>query len=359
MKIVIFGLSVSSSWGNGHAALWRALIRALIKLGHNVVFFERDVQYYAEHRDLLHLPVGGELVLYHDWEDAQPRARIELAEADVGMITSYCPDSEAANRLMQDIDGGLRCFYDLDTPVTLARVDAGDEIDYLSADGLASFDLTLSYTGGSALDALKTQLGARRTFPIYGSVDPDLHYPVSPRPEYSATMSYIGTYAPDRQRGLDRLLVAPANALKDCRFVVAGAQYPQTLSWASNITQLHHLPPPEHPAFYSSSALTLNITREAMAKRGWCPSGRLFEAAACGAPILSDWFDGLDDFFQPTEEILVARSTTDALQALMLDRPVLANIAKRARERVFDEHTSIRRAAEMISAFEETAAGAA
>ena len=356
MKIVIFGLSVSSSWGNGHAALWRGLIRALLAGGHHVTFFERDVPYYAANRDLHELPEGGHLVLYPDWAEALPAMRDALAGADVGMVTSYCPDGLAATQLVLDATLPVRCFYDLDTPVTLARLEAGEAVDYIGPDGLAPFDLVLSYTGGGALDALRTRLGARRVAPIYGSVDPALHRPAAARPEYAALLSYLGTYAPDRQAALEALFVEPARLLPGERFVIAGAQYPDGFPWTANTFFVRHLPPPEHPAFYSSSRLTLNVTREAMARMGWCPSGRLFEAAACGVPILSDEWAGLGDFFRPGSEILVAGSTAEALDALALAPDALGAIARRARERTLDEHTAERRAAEMVRAFEAATA---
>ena len=352
MKIVIFGLAVSSSWGNGHAALWRGLIGALLAAGHRVVFFERDVPYYREHRDLWALPDGGELVLYPDWPTALPHMRAALAGAEVGMVTSYCPDALAATQLLQDSKAALRCFYDLDTPVTLARLDAGEAVDYIGPDGLSGFDLVLSYTGGGALDALRNRLGARRVAPIYGSVDPALHRPAAPRPEYAALLSYLGTYAADRQAALERLFVEPARALPGQRFVIGGAQYPDRFPWTPNTFFVRHLPPPEHPAFYSSSRVTLNVTREAMARMGWCPSGRLFEAAACGVPILTDAWAGLDSFFEPGREILVAHSTEDALEALRMAPDDLTALAHRARERTLSEHSAARRATEMVTAFE-------
>ena len=352
MRIVIFGLAVSSSWGNGHAALWRGLIGALLAAGHRVVFFERDVPYYREHRDLWELPDGGELALYPEWPAALPHMRATLAEADVGVVTSYCPDALAATRLLQDSRAAVRCFYDLDTPVTLARLEAGEAVDYIGSDGLAAFDLVLSYTGGGALEALRSRLGARRVVPIYGSVDPALHRPAAPRPAYDALLSYLGTYAADRQAALERLFVAPARALPGQRFVIGGAQYPESFPWTTNTFFVRHLPPPEHPAFYSSSRVTLNVTRDAMARMGWCPSGRLFEAAACGVPILTDAWAGLDSFFEPGREILVAHSTDDALAALRTGPDELAAIARRARERTLSEHSAARRAAEMVAAFE-------
>ncbi|MBE7158276.1 MAG: glycosyltransferase, partial [Rhodospirillales bacterium] len=293
MNIVVFGLAVSSSWGNGHAALWRGLIRALHADGHHVTFFERDVPYYAEHRDLTQLPGGGKLILYRDWNEADALAA--LRQADVAMVTSYCPDAAAATRLVVEAAGGLRCFYDLDTPVTLTDLAAGRPVPHAGSDGYRNFDLVLSYTGGKAVDLLQTQLGARHVVPLYGWVDPELYQP-APAAADRADLSYLGTYAPDRQPVLDRLLIEPARRAPDRRFVIGGAMYPQDFPWTRNIWFRRHVPPPAHPAFYAASRMTLNVTRAAMADMGWCPSGRLFEAAACGVPILSDSWAGLDAF---------------------------------------------------------------
>jgi spore maturation protein CgeB len=352
MHIVIFGLSISSTWGNGHAALWRGLVRELLAAGHRVTFFERDQPFYAENRDLWSLPGGGRLELYQSWAEIQPLARAVLAEADVGLTTSYCSDGAAASALLQDSRIPLRCFYDMDTPVTLSRLAAGETVPYLAPGGLAGFDLVLSYTGGLALDELRTRLQARSVVPLYGCADPVQHHPGRPAPAYSGVLSYIGTYAADRQQALDTLMLEPARRRPADRFVIAGAQYPPDFPWSPNIFFVRHLPPAEHPAFYASSRLTLNVTRAAMARMGWCPSGRLFEAACCGTPLLTDGWDGLDAFFTPGAEIIVANTAEDTVAALDLDDQELRRIGARARERVLDEHSARRRARQMIAAFE-------
>ncbi len=352
MKLVVFGLSISSSWGNGHATLWRGLCRALGARGHRVVFFERDVPYYASHRDLAEMPGAGRLMLYPTWEAARGAARAETADADVAIVTSYCPDGVDATALVLDSAAKARVFYDLDTPITLERLRRGEQVPYLPSGGLGDFDLVLSYTGGAALDALTAQLGAKRVTPLYGSVDPSVHHPVRPRPQYAADLSYLGTYAEDRQQALAMLFVEPARRRPDRRFVIGGAQYPQEFPWAPNIWFVRHLPPAEHPAFYSSSRVTLNVTRAAMAEMGFCPSGRLFEAAACGAPVLSDSWAGLEQFFIPGEEILVAASADEATAALDLSDEELARIGRAARERALACHTAERRAEELEDALD-------
>ncbi len=354
MKLVIFGLTVSSSWGNGHATLWRGLIRSLARRGHEIRFFERDVPYYADHRDLDELP-DAHLHLYPEWDKAaRNMARRHLADADVAVVTSYCPDAIAASELAFESPVPLSVFYDLDTPVTLARLDSGQPVEYLGQRGLRDFDLVLSYTGGRALTELQTRLGARRTEPLYGHVDLEAHRPAAPVDRFLADLSYIGTYAADRQGTLDELFLEPARRLPARRFCLAGAMYPEDFPWTENIFFVRHLPPGEHPGFYCSSRLTLNVTRRAMADMGYCPSGRLFEAAACGVPVLSDWWEGLERFFTPDSEILVASSTEDTMAALARDDGELRRIATAARERTIEEHTSDRRAGELEQILSES-----
>src|SRR4051812_31377323 len=343
MRIIIFGLTISSSWGNGHATLWRGLCRALARRGHSIVFYEQDVPYYAMNRDFFAVP-GGELVLYGQWDDIATQARQHVAEADAAIVTSYCPHGIAATELVLEAPRAARIFYDLDTPVTLSRLRRGEAIGYIGAEGLAGFDLVLSYTGGGALEALRSELGAKRVAPLYGHVDPDVHRPVEPLARFASNLSYLGTYAADRQQQLEALFVEPAWQRKELRFLIGGAQYPQDFPWSDNIFFVRHLPPAEHPAFFSSSRLTLNVTRQAMAEMGWCPSGRLFEAAACGTAIVTDAWEGLESFFMPGEEVLVARETEDVLWALDLGADEIRRIASAGRERTLAEHTSDRRA---------------
>jgi spore maturation protein CgeB len=351
VKLVVFGLSVSSSWGNGHATLWRGLIKGLHRRGHRVIFFEHDTPYYARHRDLFDLP-GGKLVLYPDWDGVRRNAATQLADADAAIITSYCPDAALAADVVLSSPARVRCFYDLDTGVTLSRVRSGQTVDYIPAGGLADFDLVLSYTGGLALSELKTLLGARHVAPLYGSVDPDVHHPAPPEDRFRCDLSYLATYAADRQRELEDLFVEPARRRSDLKFIVGGPQYPADFPWTGNIFLVPHIPPEEHAAFYCSSRMTLSVTRRPMAEMGYCPSGRLFEAAACGAPIVSDEWDGLDYFFEPGREILVARTTGHVMDALAMSDEALGRIARAGRERALAAHTADRRALDLENILE-------
>ena len=354
MRFVVFGLTVSSSWGNGHATLWRGLAAALGRAGHALEFFERDEPWYRSHRDLVELP-GGALRLYDRFETARARAEAAADAADVAVVTSYCPDALAATEVALASRAGLKVFYDMDTVVTLARLRAGEPVEWIGRRGLRDFDLVLSFTGGRALALLRAAFGARRAAPLYGCVDPAVHRPAAAVAGFRGDVSWLGAFAPSRQAGLERLFLGPAARMPDRTFVLAGATYDGKLPWRQNVRHVRHLEPARHPAFLCSSPLTVNVTRAEMAEIGHCPSARLFEAAACGVPVLSDWFDGLDAFLEPGGEILVARSADDAAEAIALPREELAWIARRARDRVLAEHTAEARARQLVALCEAAA----
>lgn len=347
MHVVIFGLTISSSWGNGHATLWRSLVSAMLQRGHTVSFYEHSVPYYAQARDLDALPAGGRLVLYESFSAVRAEAERDLRRSDLALSTSYCPDGPAAAELILDHAAGLKAFYDLDTPVTLEGLERGEPVAYLPPQGLGDFDVVFSYTGGRALEELRSRLGARLAVPLYGSVDPERHFPVPPREDLRSTLSYLGTYAEDRQAKLLKLFIEPATRLPGEHFLIGGAQYPETFPWRNNIGFVWHVPPADHPAFFASSRATLNITRSAMASYGYCPSGRLFEAAACGVPLFSDDWEGLDTFFVPGEEIVRVESAEEVVRALTKPEDELRAIAQAARRRVLAEHTGAHRIAEL------------
>jgi spore maturation protein CgeB len=343
MKLVIFGLSISSSWGNGHATIMRGLCRSLRQRGHSIVFFERDVPYYAAYRDCPD-PSWARLYLYDDWAAIAPVAREHLCDADVAMATSYCPDGPAAAEEIFASKVPVRIFYDLDTPVTLDALEQGKKVAYIGPHGLRDFDLVLSFTGGKALVRLEELLGAQRALPLYGCVDPETHFPSSPLDDYRSDLSYLGTYSADRQEMVETLLLQTARRLPEKKFLIGGSLYPPDFPWAGNLYYINHIPPPRHPAFYCSSAFTLNVTRHAMAAMGYCPSGRLFEAAACATPIISDVWEGLEQFYMPGSEIILAKGTDDVVAALSLTEQERMAIARRARQRTMDEHTAHHRA---------------
>ena len=350
MKIVIFGLTLSSSWGNGHATPYRALIRALATAGHDVSFYEKDVEYYYWRRDFTAWP-HCRLVLYDEWEKVRASALADARSADVALVGSYCPDGARISDELLGLARPLRVFYDLDTPITLWNLARGD-LFYLRRDQVPAFDLYLSFTGGAVLRQLVRVWGARVVRPLYGCVDADEYQRVEPQARFTCDFSYMGTYAGDRQPAVEELFLAPAQALPERRFLLAGTMYPPQ-RWPENVHHIDHVRPAEHAAFYSSSRLTLNVTRALMAASGWCPSGRFFEAAACGAPIVTDEWPGLAEFFDPARELVVARTRDDVVRALRLPDAELATLAARARQRTLDEHTGTVRAQQLLAACED------
>lgn len=351
MRITIFGLTLSSSWGNGHATPYRALIRALHRRGHEVTFFEKDVPYYAQRRDLSACGYC-DLELYPNWEEVRSRAMMHARDSDVVVVASYCPDGARIADEVLWLARPLRVFYDLDTPVTLSGLRQGP-LAYLRADQIPEFDLYLSFTGGDILEELEERWGARLAEPLYGCVDPDVYFRVPAHGDFRCDLSYMGTYAPDRQQKVDELFLAPSRQMKDRRFLLAGSLYPQHWDWGENVRKLEHVAPADHLAFYSSSRVTLNITRREMAEAGWCPSGRFFEAAACETPILTDWWDGLDSFFVPGKELWVVSDANQVMDAIATDDGRLAEMASRARERTLDQHTGDARAGELLRYLED------
>lgn len=350
MKLVVLGLSASSSWGNGHATLWRGLLRALAAEGHEVSFFERDTHFYALHRDL-ERGEGWELVVYPTWDAVAERVRRAIDNADATIVTSYQADAPQAIEAVLEAPG-LRVFYDLDTPVTLAALERGERVAYLPTNGLGDFDLVLSYTGGVALDALQARLGARHVAPLYGCVDLVAHHPSPARHEWACDLSYLGTYAADRQEAVERLFLDVAEQLPAATLMLGGPMYPAHIRRPPNVRLVSHVAPLDHPAFYGSSRLTLSLTRGAMAKMGYCPSARLFEAAACGVPILTDVWPGLAEFFEPGHDVIVARRTDDVVDALRAPRGALARVAWNARARVLADHGADQRARELVALLE-------
>ncbi|WP_255448560.1 glycosyltransferase [Telmatospirillum sp. J64-1] len=343
MTITILGLSITSSWGNGHATTYRALVRELTKRGHDVLFLERDVPWYAANRDMPE-PPWGRTKLYKDFDDLLERFTGAVRDSDLVIVGSYVPEGVAVGRWVTQTAQGLTAFYDIDTPVTLAKLARGDQ-EYLSRDLIPAYGLYLSFTGGPTLDKLEQDFGSPMARPLYCSVDPRLYYPEPVAPRWD--LGYMGTWSKDRQPKVEEFLIKPSRDWPEGRIVVAGPQYPPQVDWAG-VERIEHLPPYAHRDFYCSQRATINITREDMVAAGFSPSVRLFEAAACATPIISDWWDGLDRFFEPEREILIAETAEDVLRALRDTPPEqLARIGKAARERVMANHTAAHRALEL------------
>jgi spore maturation protein CgeB len=352
MKLVVLGLSITSSWGNGHATTYRGLLRELTQAGHEVLFLERDVPWYAAHRDLPN-PVFCTTRFYGGLEELQRRFGRAIADADAVILGSYVLDGAEIGDWLCRTARGVRVFYDIDTPVTLAKLARGEH-EYLAPDLLPRFDLYLSFAGGPTLARLEREFGAIMARPLYCSVDERHYRPLQTPARWD--LGYLGTYSSDRQHKLERLLLESARRLRRRQFVVAGPLYPDTVRWPANVERVQHLAPPDHPAFYAAQRYTLNLTRDDMVVAGWSPSVRLFEAASCGVPIISDWWAGLDEFLRPNAEILLAETGEDVAR-IVRDTPEAQRleIARAARDRVLAHHSSRVRAAECLALLHDAA----
>ena len=342
MRLVVLGLSLSSSWGNGHATTYRALLAAFAARGHDVLFLERDVPWYAQNRDL---PDPGfcRLALYDGLRGLEPHAAA-IASADAVIVGSYVPDGIAVARLVQAQARGVVAYYDIDTPVTLAALARGD-CATMSREVLPGFDLVLSFTAGPILRRLEREFGVRDARGFYCSVDPERYRPTGAPRRWD--LGYLGTYSDDRQPTVERLLIETARLAPGRRFVVAGPQYPDSIDWPANVERIAHLPPDAHPGFYSACGWTLNVTRADMIAAGWSPSVRLFEAGACGCPIVSDRWDGIDDVLEPGRDVMLADTAADVLSLLDWPEARRLEAGDAARRRILSAHTAAHRAAQL------------
>ena len=351
LDIVVIGLSLSSSWGNGHATTYRALLKAMAARGHTITFLEREQPWYAENRDMAE-PDWCRLALYSSLAGLQAWTRT-IAAADAVIVGSYVPEGTAVGTYVQRIAQGVTAFYDIDTPVTLAALARGD-CAYLSPDLIPGYDLYLSFTGGPTLSHIEEHYGSPRARALYCSADTAAHQPLD-RPK-RWDLSYLGTYSPDRQPVLEKLLLQPARLMPEKRFVVAGPQYPDDIDWPENVERISHVGPAEHPSFYAASRWTLNVTRADMAKAGWSPSVRLFEAAASATPIISDRWAGIATIFEDRRSIMLASSARDVIRILGMRAP--ARIGTAARAVIDNGHSAHHRAAELEALLLEASAAA-
>ncbi len=345
-EIVFIGLSITSSWGNGHASTYRSLLHGLHRRGHRVLFLERDQPWYASNRDAPILPYC-QSRLYTDVDELRARFTPRIRAAAAVIVGSYVHDGRRVCDWVLNHAKGVKAFYDIDTPVTLAKL-KNDSCDYLRVSQIPQFDLMLSFTGGPTLQRLEREFGAKSAQPLYCSVDVDQHRPKEMRRDIE--LGYLGTYSEDRQPSLEQLLNEPARRLPKRRFAVVGPQYPAKLIWPKNVQRVDHMAPDSHPLFYSRQRFTLNLTRSDMRKAGYSPSVRLFEAAACGTPIISDEWVGIGDVLEPGTEILLARSADDVTRYLEeLSDEQAQQVASAARERICAEHSSAHRAEQLES----------
>jgi spore maturation protein CgeB len=346
MKIAFYGSSLLSSYWNGAATYYRGLLRALSARGYEIVFYEPDAFGRQQHRDIA-VPDWARVVVYPADEAAVLRVAAAAAAADVVVKASGVGvfDELLMNRVMAAAaPHAVRLYWDVDAPATLAEL-AGDETHPLRQ-VLPGLDGVLTYGGGPPVVAAYHRLGARFCRPIYNALDPETHHPVARSERFGATLNFLANRLPDREQRVETFFIDAARRLPDRSFMLGGNGW-ESKQLPPNVARLGHVGTAEHNAFNASPRAVLNVARDSMAKVGYSPATRVFEAAGAGACLITDAWEGVEQFLQPDEEILVARDGRDVAEHLAgLSAQRARTIGAAALRRVLAEHTYAVRAAE-------------
>jgi spore maturation protein CgeB len=348
MRISFFGSSLVSAYWNGACTYYRGIIRSLHRLGHEVTFYEPNALDRQRHRDIDD-PEWARIVVYEVDDDAAVRDVVAGA-ADVDVLVKASGVGVYDEVLEEAVldsrrHGSLVIFWDVDAPATLTRLetDSSDRLRSL----IPEYDLVLTYGGGDRVVGRYEAVGAQRCIPIYNALDPDTHHPVAPQRRFAADLSALVNRLPDREARVEEFFFSAVEALADRRFVLAGAGWEDRVG-QTNLSYLGHLPPRDHNAFNCSTLAVLNITRDSMVRNGFSPATRVFEAAGAGACLLSDEWEGIEQFLTPGQEVVVCSTGSEVASALVgLDPELARQIGRRARERVLTEHTYAHRAREV------------
>ncbi|MCX2721448.1 CgeB family protein [Roseibium salinum] len=351
MKIAFYGSSILSTYWNGAATYYRGLIRALSELGHDITFFEPDVYDRQKHRDLESFD-WCKVVIYDGNVHALRSVAAMAARADVVIKASgvgYEDDLLLSEIMKAARPDALKIFWDVDAPATLAEMQS--DADHPLRRTLPRLDLVLTYGGGDPVVGAYRALGASACIPIYNALDPIDHHPVLPEPRFEADLAFLGNRLPDREERVDRFFLYPAAQNQDLKFLLGGAGW-EDKAMSSNVRYIGHVPATDHNAFNATPKAVLNISRSDMARTGFSPATRVFEAAGARACLITDYWEGIERFLKPGEEVLVARDGKDVADLIGELTPERAEqIGKRALARVIAEHTYAHRAVLVDSIF--------
>jgi spore maturation protein CgeB len=344
MRIAFYGSSLLSSYWNGAATYYRGLLSALAALGHDITFYEPDAFDRQSHRDI-EPPSWARVVVYPATEAGLRQVLEEARQADVVVKASgvgVFDDALLEGMTAAARPEAVRIFWDVDAPATLAAVTPNP--DHPIRRALPMLDAVLTYGGGlPVIDAYRA-LGAAVCLPVYNGLDPATHHPVPPAPDFAADLLFLGNRLPDREARVEHFFLSPAEALPDRRFLLAGSGWADK-AVSANVRRLGHVGTAQHNALNCSALAVLNIARDSMASVGFSPATRVFEAAGAGACLLTDYWEGIELFLRPDEEVLVARDGADVVRHLAeLTAERARDIGKRALARVLAEHTYERRA---------------
>jgi spore maturation protein CgeB len=350
MNIAFFASSLVSAYWNGAATYYRGMVRALHERGHRVTFFEPDAFGRQQHRDLPD-PPWAKVVVYPAARDADALNAVEQARAadlvvkasGVGVFDELL---ELAVLDLQRPDC-LVAFWDVDAPATLDRMqeNAQDPLRAL----VPRYDLVLTYGGGEPVRRAYLALGAKDCIPIYNALDPTTHFPVAPEPRFESQLAFLGNRLPDREARVEEFFLRAAALLPDRKMLLGGSGW-QDKALPANVQYLGHVYTADHNAFNCTPRAVLNVSRESMARYGFSPATRVFEAAGAAACVITDAWEGLELFFEPGSEMLVARDGEQVAQHLRdLDADAARAVGQAAYRRVLAQHTYAHRAAQLES----------
>ncbi len=356
MKIAFFGSSLVSAYWNGAATYYRGILKALHGRGHSITFYEPDAFDRLAHRDLKEDPSYARSVVYEPTEEAARRMLARARGADLVVKASGVGVLDAfLEREVLGLQSARTrvAFWDVDAPATLDRVKEDPDDPFLQA--VAEYDLVLTYGGGDPVIRGYEAIGARRCVPVYNALDPSTHHPVPPDPRFDATLGFLGNRMPDREARVWEFFFNPVGALPEERFLLGGSGWDAHVPDAPNLKYLGHVYTADHNAFNCTPRAVLNVSRESMARYGFSPATRVFEAAGAGACLITDAWEGIELFLTPDKECLVAAGGAEVAEHLrQLDPERARMIGEAALERVLSEHTYAHRALLFEAVLSET-----
>ncbi|MFC6997486.1 CgeB family protein [Rufibacter roseus] len=347
LNIAFFGSSLVSAYWNGAATYYRGIVRALHERGHHVTFYEPNAYQRQENRDIPD-PEYAKVVVYQANEEAVYNVLEDAATADVVVKASgvgvFDELLEAEVLKLQSKDR-LVIFWDVDAPATLDRVESDPADPFRTC--IPQYDLILTYGGGDPVVNAYTKLGAKKCVPIYNALDTATHYPVSPEVKFACDLAFLGNRLPDREARVEQFFLDVAAKLPEQKFIIGGSGWGDK-PMSENVNYIGHVYTNEHNAFNCTPKAVLNISRESMARYGFSPATRVFEAAGAGACIITDYWEGIDFFFEPDTEILVAKDGEEVAQLLQgLTEERAQAIGEAAYQKVLAKHTYAHRADEL------------
>lgn len=347
MRIAFFGSSIVSAYWNGAVTYYRGIARALAARGHKITFFEPDAYERQSHRDIAD-PEWARVVVYDATESGAMGALAAARDHDVVIKCSGVGIfDELLERCVLELGGSDRRvgYCDVDAPATLERVLANERDPFRAL--IPRYDFVFTYGGGDPVCSRYRQLGAKKCVPIYNALDPATHHPVAPEARFEGTLGFLANRLPDREARVEEFFLNPARALSSRRFVLGGSGWDDK-QMGPNVEWVGHVYTGDHNAFNCTPLAVLNVHRESMARYGFSPATRIFEAAGAGACIITDAFEGVESFLVPDHEILIARSGEEVVQHLeRLTQERARQIGQNAKQRVLREHTYAHRAEQL------------